>query len=117
VLLIDDSNNPVHALNFAKYIVKKTSNQAFILLLSSDEKSTLPKKKRKRTDSESEKRLDFDEDMKSKSLVKLEQFVNSYPNSLFLISQIEDKNYIESFEEAAKAFTGSGGFECAIDLR
>jgi len=86
-----------------------------ILLLSSNDK--LPKKKKKKTDSESEKRLDFDEDFKSKTHINLEEFVNANSSTLMLVSQSDDdKNYIENFEESARATTGSQGFECAIDF-
>jgi len=116
ILLIDDSSNPSHALHYSKYILKNTSNQILVLLLSSKSGSKSQSRK-KHTDSESEKRLDFDEDFKNKSQIKLEALANGNSNNLIIISEADDKNYIENFEETTKNFTGSGGFEWAIDLR
>lgn len=117
VLLIDDSHNPVRALNCVKYLVKNTCNKILILLLADEAVKKQPKKKKKNAGSESEKRLDFDEDLKGKSLLRLESFVNANPNSVVLVSQADDKNYLETFEETARSFTGAGGFECAVDFR
>lgn len=83
-----------------------------ILLCHVENSKKSPKKKKKKTDSESEKRLDFGDDFKTRAQIKLEAFVNTNSSSFMLISQADDdKNYIENFEEAAKAITGSQGFE------
>ncbi|CAI2367024.1 unnamed protein product [Moneuplotes crassus] len=117
VLLIDECDNPVRALNFSQYLVQNTPNQVMVLLLVTKSSQNSKKRRKKHTDSESEKRLDFDEDFKSKSLLRLESFASKNSSNMTLLSQVDDKNYIQSFEEGVKSFTGSSGFECAIDLR
>ena len=80
ILLIDDAQHPLNALYYSEYILKNTSNQVLVLLLSSKSSSKIPKMKKKGTNSESEKRLDFDEDLKSKSQLRLESLYNENSN-------------------------------------
>lgn len=48
--------------------------------------------------------------------IQLETLVDNNPNTLMLISQLNDKNYLENFEESCKSLLGPGGFECVIDF-
>lgn len=117
LLIIDYSNNPVFAYHCANFLFENSQNSALILLLTNEEIKNQPAKKKKRPGSESEKRLDFDDDIKTKIHLKLEKFVNQNSNKFMLVSQADDKDYLSVFEESIHLFLGPDEFEVAIDFR
>ena len=117
LLILDYSNNPVYAYHWAQFLFENTQNSAFILLLTNDETKNQPAKKKKRPGSESEKRLDFDDDFKTKIHIKLEQFVNTNSSRFVIVSQANDKDYMLEFEETVHSYLGPDEFELAIDFR
>lgn len=94
VCIIDSAHSPEYALNSLKYLLK-TANHILILLVDDKQSKS---------------------DHKFDTKVQLETLIDNNQNQCMLVSQVDDKNWIDTFEENTKMLCGTNGLESVIDF-